>query len=120
MCHDSNKPCLLLVEDEMLLAMMLEDRLIDSGYIVLKAARLTAGLALAESAALDLAILDINLAGEDSFPIAEVLRRRGVPFIFSSGYGYEGLPDIWRNEKVLQKPYDTQQLTAALTNLCNA
>ena len=117
MTIDSNLPCILLAEDEMMLAMMLEDRLNASGYRVIKAARLAKCLELAESASIDLAILDINLAGEVSFPVALVLRRRGIPFVFSSGYDDQDLPEAWRNEKVLQKPYDTRQLAATLTAL---
>ncbi|MFC5527049.1 response regulator [Rhodanobacter ginsengisoli] len=116
----TTKACVLLAEDEMMVAMMLEDRLEHFGYQVLKAARLTACLALAESAAIDVAILDINLAGEVSFPVAEVLRRRGIPFVFSSGYGDDGLPAAWKGEKVLQKPYDTHQLISMLNGLRNA
>jgi len=111
---DGSRPCILLAEDEMLLAMMLEDRLVASGYHVIKAARLGRCLELAETASIDLAILDINLAGEESFPVAAVLRRRGIPFVFSSGYGRQDLPEAWRNETVLQKPYDTRQLAEAL------
>lgn len=117
MTIDIKLPCILLAEDEMMLAMMLEDRLRASGYRVLKAARLAKCLELADSRLIDLAILDINLAGEQSFPVAVVLRRRGIPFVFSSGYGGEDIPEMWRNETVLQKPYDTRQLTAALTAL---
>ena len=120
MTVEGNLPCVLLAEDEMLLAMMLEDRLCASGYHVLKASRLAKCLQLAESAAIDLAILDINLAGEVSFPAALVLRRRGIPFVFSSGYDDGDLPEIWRSEKILQKPYDSRQLTAALTALLAA
>jgi DNA-binding response OmpR family regulator len=114
------KPCILLAEDEMLVAMMLEDYFRCSGYTVLKAARLTDCLQLAASAPIDLALLDINLAGQLSFPVALVLQGRGIPFLFSSGYGDDGLPDSWKNEKVLQKPYDTKQLQAALNDLCSA
>jgi DNA-binding response OmpR family regulator len=117
MTTDSHLPCILLAEDEMMLAMMLEDRLNASGYNVIKAARLSRCLELAESAEIDLAILDINLAGEQSFPVALVLRRRGIPFVFSSGYDDQDVPEVWRNEKILQKPYDTRQLTAALNAL---
>ncbi len=113
----TKKACVLLAEDEMMVAMMLEDRLEHFGYEVIKAARFTACLALAESAPIDLAILDINLAGELSFPVAEVLRRRGIPFVFSSGYGDDGLPTAWKGEKILQKPYDTNQLIAMLAGL---
>ncbi len=111
------KPCILIAEDEMLVAMMLEDRLETLGYTVLKAARLMHGLELAESAPIDLALLDINLAGEQSFPIATVLTQRGIPFMFSSGYGEEDLPTDWSREKRLQKPYDGKQLVAALNVL---
>ena len=120
MTTDSVLPCILVAEDEMLLAMMLEDRLDASGYRVIKAARLSRCLELAESASIDLAILDINLAGEESFPVAAVLRRRGIPFLFSSGYGDQDLPAAWRNERILQKPYDSRQLTEALTALLPA
>jgi DNA-binding response OmpR family regulator len=117
MAIDGVLPCILLAEDEMMLAMMLEDRLNASGYNVIKAARLSRCLVLAESASIDLAILDINLAGEQSFPVAMVLRRRGIPFVFSSGYGDQDLPEAWRNEKTLQKPYDSRQLTEVLAAL---
>lgn len=120
MTTDSKLPCILVAEDEMMLAMMLEDRLNASGYRVIKAARLAKCLELAESAQIDLAILDINLAGEESFPAAVVLRRRGIPFVFSSGYGDQDLPEAWRSEKILQKPYDSRQLTAALASLQTA
>ena len=115
--NPTSKPCILIVEDEMLVAMMLEDRLEMLGYTVLKAARLARGLDLAESEAIDVALLDINLAGEESFPIAEILRRRSIPFVFSTGYGDEGLPVDWRGERTLQKPYDSKQLIAALDEL---
>jgi len=117
MAIDGVLPCILLAEDEMMLAMMLEDRLNASGYKVIKAARLARCLVLAESESIDLAILDINLAGEQSFPVALVLRRRGIPFVFSSGYGDQDLPAAWRSEKTLQKPYDSRQLTEVLAAL---
>lgn len=113
----TDKPCILLAEDEMLVAMMLEDYFVRNGYRVLKAARLAGCLELAASAPIDLALLDINLAGQLSFPVALVLRGRGIPFLFSSGYGDDGLPETWKDEKVLQKPYDTKQLEAALGDL---
>ncbi|HEY8683300.1 MAG TPA: response regulator [Rhodanobacter sp.] len=117
MAAESKQPCILIAEDEMLVAMMLEDRLTATGYLVIKASRLAKCLELAQSAPIDLAILDINLAGEDSYPIALVLRSRGIPFVFSSGYGSDDLPEAWRNERTLQKPYDSKQLNAALSAL---
>ncbi len=120
MTTDSMLPCILLAEDEMMVAMMLEDRLNASGYNVIKAAGLNRCLELAGSASIDLAILDINLSGEESFPVAAVLRQRGIPFLFSSGYGEHALPEAWRGEKILQKPYDSRKLIAALTELLAA
>ena len=114
MTSAAGKLSILIAEDEMLVAMMLEDQLESHGYTVIKAARLRRGVELAESESIDVALLDINLAGEESFPIAAVLRRRGIPFVFSSGYGSDGLSEDWRSEKMLQKPYDSKQLMAAL------
>ncbi|MDN5924038.1 MAG: response regulator [Xanthomonadales bacterium] len=110
-------PCVLVCEDEMMVAMLLQDRLENVGFRVLMAARVQQGLALAASEAIDVALLDINLAGEESFPVAEKLRERGIPFVFSSGYAAEQLPEAWHHEKVLQKPYDTQQATDTLNAL---
>ena len=97
MNNAGHQRCVLIVEDEMFLAMMLQDLLEDAGYLVLKAARLPAALALAETAQIDVAMLDINLAGTEVFPAAEVLRRRGIPFLFTSGYGCNGLPPDYRS-----------------------
>lgn len=114
MNETAGKTCVLVCEDEMFVAMMLEDRLKDAGYRVLMAPRVAKGVELAETETIDIGLLDINMAGEDSFPVAEKLRSRHIPFLFSSGYGDEGLPEAWRGEKVLQKPYDTKAVIAAL------
>jgi PAS domain S-box-containing protein len=82
----------LVVEDEMTIALLLEDMLIDLGHDVRgPAMRLPQALDLAERLELDFAILDINLDGQSSFLVADVLPARGVPFIFASGYGAQGL-----------------------------
>jgi len=109
--------CVLLVEDEMCLAMMLQDLLEDAGYRVLKAARVSGALALAGTEAIDAAILDVNLAGKEVFPVADELRRRGVPFMFASGYGDRGLPGSFQGSPMLQKPYDPVALEAMLANM---
>ena len=110
-------PCVLLVEDEIMVSMLLEDRLEHAGYRVLAAATVEAGLKLAREGLIDVAVLDVNLNGESSFPVAEVLRKRGIGFTFASGYGVEGLPPEYRGEAVLQKPYDTKTLLGVLTSL---
>ena len=117
MIRNATGPCVLLVEDEMCLAMMLQDLLEDAGYRVLKAARVAGALALAEAESIDAAILDVNLAGKEVFPVADELRRRGVPFMFASGYGARALPGEFRGCPVLQKPYDPAALEAMLENV---
>lgn len=110
-------PCVLLVEDEIMISMMLQDRLEQAGYRVLAATNLDDALKLACEAFIDVAVLDVNLSGEPSFPIADALRRRGIAFTFASGYGVDGLPPEYRGEAVLQKPYDTKALLNLLTSL---
>jgi hypothetical protein len=66
------------------------------------------------STQIDLAVLDVNLGGEDAFPIATVLAGRGIPFAFSTGYGNAGLPDEWRSRPTLQKPFTHDQVEAVL------
>lgn len=114
------KVCVLVCEDEMFVAMMLQDRLEDAGYRVLMAPRVAKGLELATNEPIDVALLDINMADEESFPVAEKLRSRGIPFLFSSGYNDQRLPEEWRSAKVLQKPYDTKTVTTALAAMLGA
>jgi CheY-like chemotaxis protein len=105
--------CILVVEDEMLVAMLLEGMLRDLGHRVVKAARVGKALDLVASEAIDFAILDINLAGEPSYRVAEQLRLRGIPFVFASGYDPSSLPADFHDIAVLRKPYmafDVQQL----------
>ena len=110
-------PRVLLVEDEMCLAMMLQDLLEAAGYHVIKASRVAAALSMAEDEDLDAAILDVNVAGHDVFPVADQLRRRGVPFMFASGYGDRGLPGEFRGYPMLQKPYDPAALGSMLAHV---
>ena len=78
----------LVVADEMRIALLVEDMLIELGHeVVGLAMRLAQALALAENAEIDFAILHVNLDGRMSFPVAEVLEARGVPFVFATGYG---------------------------------
>jgi len=106
----------LIVEDESLVAMLLETILEDMGCTpVGPAANIDEGLAfVAGEAALDAALLDVNVAGRQVFPVAEALRARGVPFVFSTGYGESGLPDEWRGQATLQKPFTEAAVRDAL------
>lgn len=107
----------LIVEDEPILAMALEDMLIALGCeIVGPASRLQPALRLAAETELDAAILDINLHGEHSHPVADVLCGRGVPLLFATGYG-AAHADGYEQVPVLPKPYRLQQLAALLERM---
>lgn len=106
---------ILVVEDEALIAMLIEDMLTELGYeVVGPAMRLQRALELAQAEHLDLAILDVNLANESSFPVAQQLARRGIPFIFATGYGSRGLEGQYREAVLLKKPFEMHQLEEAV------
>jgi len=75
------------------------------------ATRVCGGMEFARYGDLDMAILDINVHGVASFPLAAILQDRGIPFIFASGYGESGLIDGFRNALVLTKPYSADHLS---------
>lgn len=108
---------MLVVEDEALVAMLVEDLLTDLGCVVVDVAgTLEQGLAAAESRApsIDGAILDINLGGSKVFPIADALQARGVRFIFATGYGTAGIEPRYADHTVLAKPFRREDLAKAL------
>ena len=106
---------ILVEEDEPLVAMMVEDMLADLGCIVVgPAMQLAEGLRLAETAEFDAAVLDVNLNGGRSFPIADMLKDRGIPFLFATGYG-GGEALEGRQDPVIQKPYQMERLAEMLT-----
>lgn len=106
---------ILIVEDEMLVAMNLEDDLLSLGFeVVGPAMRLETALELARTAGIDGAVLDINLHGGRSYPVATILRDRGIPFIFATGYGHAEQVDAFADVTTLAKPYRTEDLAKAL------
>lgn len=105
----------LLVEDESLVSMLAEEILMEAGCEVILAMRLDRALEVARTAELDCALLDVNLGnGTTSFPVAQVLSERGVPFIFVSGYGTHGIDGAFAEAPVVQKPYRPDLLLSAL------
>ncbi|MFZ2031559.1 MAG: response regulator [Vitreimonas sp.] len=106
----------LVVEDEMLLALSLEDILNDMGIeTVGPAMHLEEALALAETDPLDFAILDINLGGTArSYPVAKRLLERNVPFLFMSGYGDAGVGGEFASVPVLGKPASPELVADAV------
>lgn len=107
----------LVVEDEVIVAMQLEDLLLDMGCeVVGPACRYEDAIAMAEVETLDAAVLDVNLNGRSVSGVAERLTARGVPIVYATGYGRAGcvgLPDA----PVLQKPYMPTDLATALSEL---
>ncbi|KQY52138.1 hypothetical protein ASD14_05670 [Lysobacter sp. Root494] len=106
-----------MVEDEMCLAMMLEDVLSDAGYQVVRAARLKDAMNIARQEHIDAAILDVNLHGEPVYPLAAQLHESGVPFMFASAYGKPGIPEAFSRYPVMAKPYPIHELIPAVEGL---
>lgn len=107
-----------VVEDEMLVAWLIDDMLAELGCTVVgPAARVDEALKMIETAAIDLAIVDVNLNGQRSFPVVDALAERGVPFAFSTGYHADSLPVRYRDFPVLRKPFARSKLAETLAAL---
>ena len=106
----------LIVEDEIVVALFLEDMLADFGYRVAGVVS-QLGDAIAHPAGYDLAVLDVHLNGEPVFAFADRLTEAGTPFIFATGYGARGIPERHRGRPVLQKPYMPDELKKALDEI---
>ena len=108
----------LIVEDDVLVALHLEDLLTALGHEVIgQATRIDLAIELARKSDMDFAILDINLDGAKSFPVADILRQRGIPFAFATGYGAEGLVDGYREFPALRKPYAQEDLERTIAQI---
>jgi DNA-binding response OmpR family regulator len=117
-----NEPLLrhkvFIVEDETMLAMLIEIMLEELGYATARhASTLSEGVEYARTGDYDLAILDINIIGGTSFPIAAEIAHRGIPFIFCTGYGRLGIPETWADRDCVAKPFSMGQLSDALNEL---
>jgi CheY-like chemotaxis protein len=108
----------LLIEDEIVVARMLRHMLGGLGYSVVgTAAAVDEAIQMLEGASIHAAVLDINLDGQLSYPVADQLRILGIPFVFSTGYGGEVLPYGYKGTPVLRKPIRRFGLKVALTRL---
>ncbi len=104
-----------MVEDETLVAMLVEEYLADFGCdIVFSGRRVGKTLHALRNLQVDAAVLDVNVAGESVSPVAEFLDQQKVPFIFASGYGVNGVDERWSSRPVLQKPFSAKDLHNAL------
>jgi DNA-binding NtrC family response regulator len=97
---------IFLVEDEFLIRMMLVEMLEELGHrVVAEAGSIQTAEPLARTSAFDLAIFDINIAGFNISPIAEIVAERGLPFVFVTGHGPAGQPVLFNDKPVLNKPF---------------
>jgi DNA-binding NtrC family response regulator len=111
----------LIVEDEAMVAIMLEDLLRELGCRAIgPASRVETALSCVEAMEFDLAILDVNLNGEMSYPVADALESHKLPFLFATGYGSASIPEKYRQYAVLQKPFLKQELMDALVKVLQA
>lgn len=112
---------ILVVEDEYFIANDLSRELDRQGArVVGPVPSLADGLDLARHEPLDGAILDVNLAGEMSYPIAELLDERGVPFLFATGYADRTLPNAYRCVTRIEKPFNVEAVLVVLAGLVGA
>jgi CheY-like chemotaxis protein len=111
----------LVVEDEMLVLLMIEDMLADLGCeSVTAAASVNRALASIDAQFFDLAMLDMNLNGDKTYSVADALAARGIPFVFSTGYGGHHMRDGYSDRPVLKKPFMYKDLDEMLARLLSS
>ena len=107
----------LLVEDEAIVSLLLESMLEDLGFAdIWYASGVEEALGILAERTPDVAVLDVNLAGEPAYPVARRLAAAAVPFMFATGYGVSGVHPEWADRPVIQKPFETEMLAAALAS----
>jgi CheY-like chemotaxis protein len=111
-------PRVLVVEDEMTVAMLIEDMVGELAYEVAGVVPcLEDAMRLVDSDSFDLAMLDVHLNGQTVFPFAAALEERDIPFLFATAYGPRGIPEEFRDRPILQKPFGPLELRRALMEL---
>jgi CheY-like chemotaxis protein len=109
---------ILIVEDDMLIRLTLEDMLVELGCESVSAAgTIDQALGLIDAHKFDAATLDVNLGGISGYPVADALAARGVPFVFSTGYGAHFLRGGYEKRPILKKPFAYQELAQIFTRL---
>jgi CheY-like chemotaxis protein len=109
------KPRILVVEDEAFIAVMLADMLEELGYdVAASASQISQAKDFLAAEKVDIALLDVNLGNEKIDPVADLLAERACPFIFTTGYGQAGVPAAHASRLVLEKPFNINDLAAAL------
>jgi DNA-binding response OmpR family regulator len=108
---------ILVVEDEALIAAMVESMLRELGAVVVgPVGTIAKGLALAGSEEIDAALLDVNVRNERIDPVSEILRGRGIPILFATGYGSRAMVDA-PEAAIIDKPFSQEELAGALASL---
>jgi CheY-like chemotaxis protein len=112
------RPRVLLVEDEVLITLLLQDMLLDLECEIADApASLNDALSAARTGAFDLALIDLNLHGKLTYPVADILKARQIPFIFVTGYGAAALEPAYADALVLEKPFHRKDLEAIIARV---
>lgn len=105
----------LVIEDESIVAMLIEDMLAELGCIVAGVvSRFEEAVSKVSSLTFDAAILDLNLDGHQTYPLTDALAKKGVPFVFATGYGTAGIPEAFQRFPILTKPFRCGDLERAL------
>ena len=107
---------ILVIEDEMLILMMIEDMLADLGCeSIAVASQIGPAIILIDGHVFDAAMVDLNLSGVQSYPIADALTAHHVPYFFSTGSSVTNIKDGYRDQDVLKKPFTFEQLSNTLS-----
>ncbi len=115
---DQARPCILLVEDEFLVGLLVQETLREFGFApVGPYSTLASAREASRSHPIDAAVLDVNLNGEMVYPLAEELVTRGIPFVLLTGYGTADLPPALRAVPHLAKPCDLAALVKRLQSM---
>lgn len=111
----------LIVEDEAPIALQVEDMLVESECeVVGPASRVTQALKLLDERPVDAAVLDLNIAGDMVYPVADALDKRGLPYLFATGYAASSLSKPYQARRVLQKPFSRRELLRAIQDVLDA
>lgn len=111
----------LIVEDEAPIALQVEDMLVESECeVVGPASRVTQALKLLDERPVDAAVLDLNIAGDMVYPVADALDKRGLPYLFATGYAASSLSEPYQARRVLQKPFSRRELLRAIQDVLDA
>ncbi|MBW0145468.1 response regulator [Sphingomicrobium clamense] len=121
MTQQGDKGRVLIVEDSPVIAVDAEQRLQDDGWFVVGPAYdMDQAIDLAKREQFDAAVLDLNIRGEKSFAVMQILHERNIPFLITSGYADWSMPEEWRDRPRLQKPYKLGSLVGAVCELAGA